>query len=98
MKLVKLIFHQAQQGDWQCKKASLFCYTLMMAREILLSYLSKEFTPNAIAVLCYDSIQLPDSKIQEYVIKAILCVVCMEPEIYAKEFVSLEFDSLSRKV
>ena len=98
MKLVKLIFYQAQHGGWQSKKASLLCMTTMMTRESLLSYLGKGFTPNGIAFVCYNSILLPDSEIQHYVISAIFCVCSMEPKIYVKEFRNFKFDSLLKRI
>jgi hypothetical protein len=98
MKLFQLIFYKAQHGDWESKKASLLCMTAMMSREVLLSYLSKGFTPSEIAFLFYNSILLEDPEVQIYVISAIFCACSMEPKIYVKEFRNLKFDFLLKRI
>jgi hypothetical protein len=72
--------------------------TAMMSRKILLSYLSKGFSPSEIAFLFYNSILLPDPEVQHYVISAIFCGCSMEPEIYVKEFRNLKFEILIKRI
>ena len=98
MKLVGLIFYNAEYESWQVKKASLSCIMVMMSNSILLPYLSKRINPSDIAYLCYNSLLLPDAELQREFISSILCACCVEPQIYVKEFRKYSLSAVVKKL